>query len=319
MIEQLRTVLKAAFGIDAREIEKVRGGWSADAYKVHTAGEAFFLKVYDRSLPTVQPWAARIDGYIPALQWLGGQAPLRGRVAQPVPTADGGYKWADERYTCLVFAYIDGETVGSAPLAPAEAQGLAQTVAALHSLGTPDAVPGALLAEDISVPFCGKLCAYLDSGMGENAALWALFAPYREMLRAAALETLRLRDQVREGYGSLVLCHTDLHGWNLMRAADGRLILIDWEGLQLAPAEADLFMFAENSGWDAFLREYSAARPGYRLNEPMLRYYLLRRKVEDVWEFTARILYEAPEKDITALGHGNIARLLEEIRVLTGR
>lgn len=41
----------------------------------------------------------------------------------------------------------------------------------------------------------------------------------------------------------MVLCHTDAHGWNLIQS--NKLVLVDWEGLRLAPPEADLNMFTK--------------------------------------------------------------------------
>ena len=57
------------------------------------------------------------------------------------------------------------------------------------------------------------------------------------------------------------LCHTDIHGWNLMQ--EDRLILIDWEGLKLAPVEADLFSFTET-----FFFGDGAAEEGFFIHLP---------------------------------------------------
>ncbi|MDI5791191.1 phosphotransferase [Bacillus licheniformis] len=54
---------------------------------------------------------------------------------------------------------------------------------------------------------------------------------------------LSLADDLKCSGRRLALCHTDVHGWNLMKTG-GELILIDWEGLKLAPVEADLMFFA---------------------------------------------------------------------------
>jgi thiamine kinase-like enzyme len=43
---------------------------------------------------------------------------------------------------------------------------------------------------------------------------------------------------MKAGNHAMQLCHTDAHGWNLMQ--NQNLMLIDWEGLKLAPVEADL-------------------------------------------------------------------------------
>ena len=39
----------------------------------------------------------------------------------------------------------------------------------------------------------------------------------------------------------LVLCHADLHTWNVLVDAGGRLWIADWDEAVLAPRERDLF------------------------------------------------------------------------------
>ena len=59
-------------------------------------------------------------------------------------------------------------------------------------------------------------------------------------------ETLREEARkLKEENLPFVLCHTDIHGGNLIRDPQGKLWLIDWENVMLAPKEADLFAFCE--------------------------------------------------------------------------
>lgn len=57
----------------------------------------------------------------------------------------------------------------------------------------------------------------------------------------------------------------------------------------LAPPEADLFSFTEGffygAGEALFMKTYLAARPGYEINQAALRYYRLRRRLEDIADF----------------------------------
>ncbi|MBP7040463.1 MAG: hypothetical protein KBA92_05905 [Anaerolineaceae bacterium] len=66
----------------------------------------------------------------------------------------------------------------------------------------------------------------------------------------------------------------------------GRLVILDWEGAKRAPAESDLMFFVSQPFADAFLRIYRQARPGFTPDPDALRFFILRRKLEDIWLFT---------------------------------
>ena len=56
-------IVKERFGINPKAVHEARGGFSAKAYRVDAGDRAYFLKVYDKSLPTMQPFIRRIDTY----------------------------------------------------------------------------------------------------------------------------------------------------------------------------------------------------------------------------------------------------------------
>lgn len=74
------------------------------------------------------------------------------------------------------------------------------------------------------------------------------------------------------------------------------LMLIDWEGLKLAPPEADLFSFTRNFffdyAWEDFMSTYREIRPNYRENSDAMHFYRLRRRLEDISAFTENLLYD---------------------------
>lgn len=77
---------------------------------------------------------------------------------------------------------------------------------------------------------------------------------------------------------------------------NGNLILIDWEGLSLAPVEADLFSFTDGFFFDyaqeLFFSAYQQGQTGYRIDENALAFYRLRRRLEDISEFACSLAYD---------------------------
>jgi thiamine kinase-like enzyme len=113
---------------------------------------------------------------------------------------------------------------------------------------------------------------------------------YKAQLNEKAGELNGLADMLKRSGILKTLCHTDAHEWNLMQGS--RLMLLDWEGMRLAPAEADLFMFAGKAYWKTFWKCYSDIRQGYVPDPIAMRFYTIRRKLEDIWAFMERILYD---------------------------
>lgn len=89
----------------------------------------------------------------------------------------------------------------------------------------------------------------------------------------------------------MALCHADLHNWNMMKK-EGQLILIDWEGLKLAPVEADMMFLVENPYYDKMVSCYQNVHKGYQLNHDALRYYKERRRLEDIEEFLEQLAFD---------------------------
>jgi len=108
-------ILKIYFGIATADICEVQGGWSAKAYQIDAGDRNYFLKVYDKSLPSIQPWINRIDTYMPVLGWLSGTSELRRNVIHPITTLDGKYMVETTDCVYVLFDYIHGETPVSPP------------------------------------------------------------------------------------------------------------------------------------------------------------------------------------------------------------
>ena len=97
-----------------------------------------------------------------------------------------------------------------------------------------------LIREDFSLLFLKQLkqvlrkeCASLP--MDLKCLLGAHIKPLEQSIDRVE----RLSEILRRSNPKMALCHTDIHNWNLMQR-DEQLVLIDWEGLKLAPVKADL-------------------------------------------------------------------------------
>ncbi len=292
----LNLLLKSAYGIISEFILPTPGGFSTKAaYRVvDVAGLEFFLKVYDKSLPTTRFFVERIDFYMPVLNWLSRTPALCGRILTPIQTQSGTYKVETDSDVYVLFLFVKGNVPGIQGMTHAQTMELAETLALLHNIGetTPFEFYG--LDEDISLSFCKQLTNFLNNVNVKCGALYELVSPHVELLHSAIQITLQLRDTTRLGYSPLVLCHGDAHGNNVIQSE--HLVLADWEDLRRAPAEADLFIYAWHPHGDTLLATYAAIRRGYNINRELLYFYVLRRRIEDVWVDIQRMTEENPDE-----------------------
>ena len=99
-----------------------------------------------------------------------------------------------------------------------------------------------------------------------------------------------LRDQQLD----FVLCHADLHAGNVLIDQKNQLYIIDWDTLLFAPKERDLMFIGAGIGgaWNR-QEEEELFYKGYgvtSVNHTALNYYRYERIVEDIEEFSKRIL-----------------------------
>lgn len=87
-----------------------------------------------------------------------------------------------------------------------------------------------------------------------------------------------------------ILCHADIHGWNLIVDKKGALYIVDWDTLIFAPKERDL-MFVGSGIWDSGRtapEEESLFYKGYgqtNINQDVICYYRFERIIQDIGDY----------------------------------
>lgn len=234
-------------------------------------------------------------------------------TAQPAVhrTLDGKLKADFNGQPLTVSEFVAGGNLWSRwPPDPSFGAELGRLTARLHNAtsGIKIQVP---YVEQFAIPFesvLRKSLADLDAGLhgirpGQRT-LRDLVLPRRETILNMLVHLHKLGVTARQLNPPLVLVHTDMHGGNLIRTPSGELVVVDWEGLMLAPAEFDLFMFM-NDGFDAMLEEYFRLARSPRLFPELFAFKFYHRNLEDIAYFLVSILYEntMDEQDQVDLGY----------------
>lgn len=302
---RLSALLAAAYGIKVADIHEQAGGWSARAFCVtDRLGKRYFLKFYEKRRPSVLKWASYLSFYIPFLRRACAHPALRGHLPVPVPVCSGADAFEDREGIYLLYEYLPGETIGGRSLRPVEWEALADGVAALHGNALRLAAQAcAVPQETFDVPFAEHLCRLIGEG-ALPAQVLSLLAPYREPLLHLIARTEAEAGDLQKQPPRMVACHMDLHNWNLMVSAEAGLTILDWEGVRIAPPEADLMFLFGKPYAEAFFERYAAARlredgTVFSLNLQALQFYFDRRRIEDIHDFVEQLCLDRQSAEET--------------------
>lgn len=309
-MDQLQGILKKYYGLDHTVVVPQKGGWAALAYKVQMDGQAYFLKVYEKSRASTPKWTALIDDYVPVLLWLEEHSRLKGKIPVPILTQDGCYQCEDDEGIYLLYEYIVGDTIADTKLTKDQVRQLAEMIGELHRYGEDFPLVTGAMTENYTVPFLDQLRSTLDGELPYD--LGKVLLHHIDSLKKLMLKVEELSKALKNRDLRMALCHTDVHGWNLMFTGE-HLKLIDWEGLKLAPVEAEMMSFVDEPYFSEFMRIYANTHSQYEVNIEALTFYQGRRKLEDVWEFMEQLLYDEQNDEERTSTLNSLRKELEEI------
>jgi spectinomycin phosphotransferase len=91
-----------------------------------------------------------------------------------------------------------------------------------------------------------------------------------------------------------ILCHADIHGWNLLIDNNEALYIVDWDTLIFAPKERDLMFIGGGLGDSGYTpqEEETMFYQGYGrtdINQIAIAYYRCERIIEDIAVYCEQI------------------------------
>lgn len=284
--------ISSRYHLNVLNIAEQEGGWASKAYRIDADEGCFFLKAYPKSRTSTPKWTKSIDAYVPILLLLN-ETVIADKIIKPVSTVENSFHCEDSENIYLLFEYIEGETIGEHQLDECQVGELSEIISFLHHFSKDISYDFSALKEEFDIPFNHMLKYFLVNE--NNLAFQDLIEKidrYRAGLFKLVLELDELAEKMKNTNANPVLCHTDIHNWNMMQTKNG-LVLLDWEGLRYAPPEADLFCIVQKDYFESFYKQYQKRNGNYVIHSDMLRFYLLRRKSEDIWEFIEQLQYDA--------------------------
>jgi spectinomycin phosphotransferase len=284
----LRPHLIDGWGLRAPALAYAPVGFGSYHWTVTEAGGGrYFVTVHD--LDTV-PWLgadrdARFEGLGRAFD---NALTLRQKgglefVAAPLPDRDGAaVRRVADRHSVALSPFLEGATGDfGEPVAADDLGTVVEMLARLHQ-ATP-LVEATALRRGFEVPDRGEIEAAL-AAVGSRWDGGPYAEPARRWLETnadALTRLLAIYDRLREGIersARPVITHGEPHRGNLLRS-EGRLFLIDWDTVSLAPPERDLWLV---NGGSAEVRDVYARLTGRDVDGSVIDFYSLGWRLTDV-------------------------------------
>jgi len=310
--------VRREYGLCIESLNFSPTGWVAHCYVVDCAGgERYFLKLCGDSgqIPLA---ASDIDFYLPLTYQLCSKRILP-HIACPVRTRTGRFTACFENHLLILFDFIAGKIVGHDGLSDEILVKLAELVGILHKSTSKIEVEHPFY-ERFDMAFEDNLVNGLDvlAGITSNdrngkQELRKLLLPRKDEILGYLHRLKELQALAKAAGKEMVVCHTDLHGENLMVDDQGNLYILDWENAMIAPPEHDLFFFAgDDYFWDFFLPNYEGEFGPVNLDSNVFGFYYYRRNLEDLTDWIIRILYhntgdEQDREDLQGIAEDCIA------------
>lgn len=223
-----------------------------------------------------------------------------GEMIVPLETKSKRH-WADfGNYKMILYPFINGKNGFEMDLTDVHKRSLGAALKRIHAVQVPPELKRVIPKENYS-PRWRESIKNIQMQVENTAFADTTAAKLAEFMKSKRSEMNRLVQHAEQLASELqskslefVLCHTDIHGANMLINEDNDLYIVDWDNPLLAPKERDL-MFV-GGGIDNIWKskgDESVFYEGYgkpNIDFAMLAYYRYERVIEDLVAYAEQLL-----------------------------
>jgi spectinomycin phosphotransferase len=276
------------YGIKTNTLTPIEKG--ADANALVYRSEKFFIKVIKGEHKSVN-----LD-IMELLKASGLQ-----HIIFPIKTLDDKPLQYLEEYTLIVYPFIEGQDGFSQTLTEKQWQILGSELRKLHEIKVPNSFQKQLRHETYSAKFRDDVTALykrIDTITATDNVAVEFIASLKknaETIHRLITRAEELAQVLKDTPVQFVLCHTDIHGGNVLINKNNSIYIVDWDSPMMAPKERDLMFIGGGVAnvWNK-PEEEAFFYKGYghtEINKDILTYYRHERIVQDISEFAECILF----------------------------
>ncbi|WP_100550652.1 aminoglycoside phosphotransferase family protein [Caedibacter taeniospiralis] len=286
--QEIIACLQDAYGLDIATISFLPLGadFSTDVYRVTTNNQTdYFLKLRSGKF---------LEASVSVPKHLADFGIKQ--VIPPLATKTGQLWTSLASFKAILYPYVEGSNGVETKLSEDQWVQFGAAIKRLHSTDIPSSITKDVPRETFSSKWRETVKAFLmriENEVFEEPVAVKM----ARFLKSKRCEILKLVERAEELAIAIqkqpldyVLCHADMHGWNLMVDKENALYIVDWDTLIFAPVERDL-MFIGAGIWDSGLtpdEEESLFYQGYdqiKINQDAIAYYGFERIIQDIGDY----------------------------------
>lgn len=296
--DELIACLYNDFGVQAAALHFLPLGADPDTAVfrlVDGAGAEYFVKL--RSGPFDE-----VTVLVPALLHQRGHM----HVIPPLSTIDSRLYARCGRYAVVLHPFVLGRAGVEVELSAEQWVTLGRALHSLHETAVPAELAQRIPRETFTNAWRAQVRAVLRGLDAVAAGGWPWLAAddvahaIVVVLQGQRAKVLALVEHAEQLAATLaatdlpyVLCHADIHVWNLLITAAGALYIVDWDTALFAPKERDLMFFGSGLGGWQRPEQAAAFYQGYgdcTVHAAALAYYRCERIVQDIAVYCRELL-----------------------------
>jgi len=222
------------------------------------------------------------------------------QIIPPIKTIHGQPTQRIDDCTLIVYPFVEGQDGFSRSLSDEQWYILGNTLRQIHEIDVPPSIQHHIRREDYSPQWreaVRALFTHIEAKpTGDEIAVKLLVFMKKNK---AAIQRLvdraeQLAKKLHNEPAKFVLCHSDIHGGNILIDKNNNTYIVDWDEPIMAPKERDLMFIGGGVGnvWNK-PHEEALFYKGYgktEVNKTILAYYRHERIVEDTALYCQNIL-----------------------------
>ncbi len=226
----------------------------------------------------------------------------------PIRTIRGDLTQKFSDFTLIVYPFVEGQDGFSRSLNQRQWIQLGKILRQIHDIKVPEKIQSRIRREDFSPKWREAVRSHyiqiekiqINDEIGRKFAKF--FKEHKSTIEQLVNRAEQFCQKVRDKPLKLVLCHSDIHGGNILLSDHDTFHIVDWDDPILAPKERDLMFIGGGVGnvWnhpheeDLFYEGYG----NVKVDQTILAYYRFERIVEDIAIYVKEILMsEESSKD----------------------